>query len=206
MQPPRTTERAGVARGPRGSLCDGKPRRAVLFWLTWRPTEAHAAVLLCPGCHSCLYRSARRRAVVLWLLTWRHGRSADKRTPPCCCALAVHVSPRRSARRRAVVPLGCRRACSVNANPAVLFCSGWRGARQKRTPPCCCALADVAVGAPPGEGVFFYPPEGGVSLPRQHLNNTKPTNAAHPARCNAARRAAVVAQLQKLAGCEIEGK
>jgi hypothetical protein len=48
-----------VARGPRGALCESKPRRAVLLWLTWRPTKAHAAVLLCPG-RPC--RSARRHA------------------------------------------------------------------------------------------------------------------------------------------------
>jgi hypothetical protein len=85
----------------------------------------------------------------------------QKRTPPCCCALAVDVGPCRSACRRAVVPSGCRRARSVKANPVVLFCSGWRSARQKRTPPCCCALADMAGGGPPGEGGLFDPPEGG---------------------------------------------
>jgi hypothetical protein len=69
--------------------------RVVLLWATWCPTEAHAAVLLCPGYHdrpcrsTCrravvqamsvdvapwpLCRSARRRAAVLWLLTWHHA-------------------------------------------------------------------------------------------------------------------------------------
>jgi hypothetical protein len=60
--------------------------RAVLLWLTWHRTEAHAAVLLGPGCHGRSCKSARRRAVVLWLLTSRHGRSLS-----------------RSARRRAAV-------------------------------------------------------------------------------------------------------
>jgi hypothetical protein len=32
----------------------------------------------------------------------------------------------------------------VEAHPAVLFCSGWRSARQKRTPPCFWALAAMA--------------------------------------------------------------
>ena len=44
--------------------------RAVLLWLTWHRTEAHAAVLLGPGCHGRSCKSARRRAVVLWLAWW----------------------------------------------------------------------------------------------------------------------------------------
>jgi len=62
----------------------------------------------------------------------------QKRTPPCCCALAVDVAPCRSARRRAVVPSGCQRARSVKATvaPALVW-----AALQKRAPPSCCALA-----------------------------------------------------------------
>jgi hypothetical protein len=78
---------------------------------------------------------------VLWLLTWRHAEAHA----------AVLLCPRAADAR----------ALHVKANPAVLFCSGWRGARQKRTPPCCCALADMAEGGPPGEGGLFDPPEGG---------------------------------------------
>jgi hypothetical protein len=89
--------------------------RAVLPWLAWRSAEAHAAELLCSG--------------------WRGG-ALQKRTPPCCCALAG-VALCRNARRRAVVLwLAWRRSAETHA--AVLLCSGWRGALQKRTPPCCC--------------------------------------------------------------------
>ena len=148
-QPPRATGRARVARGPRGAPCESKPRRADLLWLTWRPAEAHAAALLCSGCLPwpllqkrmppcccalavdvapwplCSCRSARRRAAVLWLLTWRHAdahaavllcpraanaRALQEQTPPCCFALAG-VAPDRSARRRAAAP-----------------CQAWRGA------------------------------------------------------------------------------
>ena len=39
---------------------------------------------------------------------------------------------------------GAHAGRSLAVNPAVQFCSGWRGARQKRTPSCCCALAAMA--------------------------------------------------------------
>jgi hypothetical protein len=72
-------------------LCRSARRRAAVLWLlTWRHAEAHAAVLLCP-------RAANARAL-------------QKQTPPCCFALAG-VAPDRSARRRAAAP-----------------CQAWRGA------------------------------------------------------------------------------
>ena len=47
----------------------------------------------------------------------------------------------------------------------LLLFSGWRGALQKRTLPCCCALAGVVAAqqsrAPPGEGGLFDRPEEG---------------------------------------------
>ena len=128
-QPPRATGRARVARGPRGALCESKPRRAVLLWLTWRPKEAHAAVLLCPGCHARTCRSAPRRAL------WKRALAVGVAPWPLCGSARrraavlwlFDVAPCRSARRRAVAPSGCQRARSVKANPAVLFCSGWCG-------------------------------------------------------------------------------
>jgi hypothetical protein len=42
----RTPLRCCVLGLPTRVLCERKPRRAVLLWLAWRPTEAHAAVLL----------------------------------------------------------------------------------------------------------------------------------------------------------------
>ena len=101
---------------------------AVLIWLAWRSTKAHATVLVCPACHGRSCRSARRRAVVPWLLTWRHGRSTE-------------------ARRRAAV-LWLLTWRHAEAHAAVLLCP-----RAADTPPCCCALAGVARGGPPGAGV-----------------------------------------------------
>jgi hypothetical protein len=107
-------------------------RGAVTPWPLLRSAEAHAAV-------RSVEAHARRRAVVPWPLQrsagehaavlsrpgWRGG-ALQKRTPPCCCALAGVVALCRGARRRAVA------------------LSGWRGgALQKRTPPCHCALAGV---------------------------------------------------------------
>ena len=126
-----------------------------------RSVEAHArrrAVVPWP-----LQRSAREHAAVLSRPGWRGG-ALQKRTPPCCCALAGVVALCRGARRRAValglawwrfaeahaaVPLrsGWRGgALQKRTHAAVLLRSGWRGgALQKRAPPCCCALAGVAL-------------------------------------------------------------
>ena len=87
---------------------------------------------------------ARLRAALAALVCpgWRGA--LQKRTPPCCCALAGVAALCRNARRRAVVLWLAWR--SVEAHAAVLLCAGWRGgALQKRTPPCCCALAGVAL-------------------------------------------------------------
>jgi hypothetical protein len=60
-----------------------------------------------------------------------------------CHALAT-AALCRSTRRSAVVPRLTWR--SAEAHAAVLLCYGWRGgALQKYTPPCCCALAGVAL-------------------------------------------------------------
>jgi hypothetical protein len=122
--------------------CSGRQGAAVMPWPLPRPAEAHAAVL--PArCHALagvvLCRSARRRAVALWLAWWRsieahaavlsrpgwRGGALQKRTPPCCCSLAT-AAPCRNTRRR-VVALWLAWWRSVEAHAAALLCSGWRG-------------------------------------------------------------------------------
>ena len=101
-------------------------RGAVTPWPLLRSAEAHAAVRSAEA-------HARRRAVVPWPLQrpagehaavlsrpgWRGG-ALQKRTPPCCCALAGVVALCRGARRRAVA-LGLAWWRSAEAHAAVLL-------------------------------------------------------------------------------------
>ena len=166
-------------------------------------------------------RSAEEPAgVLLRPCSCGRGGTLQKRTPPRCFALAG-VALCRSARRRAVVPWPLQRPAEAHA--AVLLCSGWRGgALQKRTPPCCCALAGVALWrsarrravvlwlafvmaaqqsrAPPGEGGLFDPPEGGVAGPglrsRRPWGRPKGATVIFGPACGAIERPAALAPPQ----------
>ena len=142
----------------------------VALWLAWwRSAEAHAAVLLCSG--------------------WRGG-ALQKRTPPCCCALAGVVALCRSARRRAVV-LWLAWWRSAEAHAAVLLRSGWRGgALQKRTPPCCHALAGVVAPAEAHAAVLLCP--GHCSALQKRTPPCCCALAGVVALCRSARRRAAV--------------
>ena len=123
------------------ALCRSARRRAAVLWLAWwRSAVAHAAVAV--ALWLAWWRSVEAHAAVLLRSDWRGG-ALQKRTPPCCHALAGVVASCRSARRRAVVPWPLQRPAEAHA--AVLLRSGWRGGALQKLIKCRLRSPSLAV-------------------------------------------------------------